>query len=641
MEKNRSKLYLTRTSYRPYVTSFEKIQFHQYRGKGTIEEPYMIDWLLEDAENCQTWNPIYKWALTIFVSVAATAVLFCSSVYVGEFDGLTQDFQPSREIITLGISVNVLGFALGPLIWAPFSEVFGRRIIFIITFVSMTAFNAGSAASQNIWTHIILRFFAGAFGSSAFANSSGTIADLYPANQRGLPLTIFAAAPFLGPVFGSIIGGFTGAAIGWRWIQGIMAIFTGILSIIGIVGLPETYAPVLLYRRAEKLRKITDLFYRSKFEAKSQVTLSHLLKISFSRPWIFLFREPIVLFFAIYMAVIYGIMYMLLGAFPIVYHEQKGWAPGIDGLPFLGMALGIVIGTLYCIWDKRRYTKVTAIYTGTFVPPEARLPPAIVGAFGLPIGLFWFAWTNYSSIHFIVPILAIVPFGFGIVLVFVALINYMIDTYTIYAATVMAANSILRSLFGAAFPLFTARMFRNLGIQWAASIAGFLALLCLPLPYIFWKYGEVIRAWSKYSSEGTASKLQLNETKTNVESNASMIYVTTILSNLSSVIISDDILEKFPFIRTIITYYKLIMSNKTDFTIFNIILKTIFSNLNNDERAYRYDNIVRQFAASVYILGGRTAYEFLRLNILVLLPSVRIIQSYIASFENHLTEGSF
>ncbi|CAF1049269.1 unnamed protein product [Adineta steineri] len=434
MEKNRSKLNLTQTSYRPYVTSFEKIQFHQYRGKGTIEEPYMIDWLLEDAENCQTWNPTYKWALTIFVSVAATAVLFCSSVYVGEFDGLTQDFQPSREIITLGISVNVLGFALGPLIWAPFSEVFGRRIIFIITFVSMTAFNAGSAASQNIWTHIILRFFAGAFGSSAFANSSGTIADLYPANQRGLPLTIFAAAPFLGPVFGSIIGGFTGAAIGWRWIQGIMAIFT-------------------------------------------------------------------------------------------VYHEQKGWAPGIDGLPFLGMALGIVIGTLYCIWDKRRYTKVTAIYTGTFVPPEARLPPAIVGAFGLPIGLFWFAWTNYSSIHFIVPILAIVPFGFGIVLVFVALINYMIDTYTIYAATVMAANSILRSLFGAAFPLFTARMFRNLGIQWAASIAGFLALLCLPLPYIFWKYGEVIRAWSKYSSEATASKLQLNETKTNVESNASMIYV--------------------------------------------------------------------------------------------------------------------
>ncbi|CAF0943953.1 unnamed protein product [Adineta ricciae] len=523
---NTSKFSLTQTTYRRYVTPFEKILSQQYQGQGTTEEPYKIEWILEDPENPQTWNTVYRWMLTVFVSVAATIVLFCSSVYVGEFDGLSQDFQPSREVITLGISVNVLGFALGPLIWAPCSEVFGRRIVFIITFATMTAFNAGSAASVNMWTHIILRFFAGAFGSSAFANSSGTIADLYPTNRRGLPLTIFAAAPFLGPVFGSIIGGFVGAAIGWRWIQGIMAIITGVLTVIGIVGLPETYAPVLLHWRAEKLCNVTGYFYRSKFEEKARITLPYLLKISFSRPWIFLFREPIVLFFAIYMAVIYGIMYMLIGAFPILYHEQKGWAPGIDGLPFLGMAVGIVLGTLYCIWDKRRYTEVTKAYAGSLVPPETRLPPAIVGAFGLPIGLFWFAWTNYSSIHFIVPILAVIPFGFGIVLVFVALINYMIDTYTIYAATVMAANSILRSLFGAAFPLFTARMFQNLGIQWAASIAGFLALLCLPLPFIFWKYGAIIRAWSKYSSEATASKQetpmpQLDKPKINTKANIS------------------------------------------------------------------------------------------------------------------------
>lgn len=247
------------------------------------------------------------------------------------------------------------------------------------------------------------------------------------------------------------LGGFAGAALGWRWVQGIMAILTGVLTTIGIVGLPETYAPVLLHWRAEKLCKTTGLLYRSKFEEKAQITLGHLLKISLSRPWIFLFREPIVLFFSIYMAVIYGILYMLVGAFPILYHEEKHWAPGVDGLPFLGIGAGIVIGIIYCIWDKRRYTRVTATYGDGLVPPEARLPLAIVGAFGLPISLFWFAWTNYPSIHFIVPILAGMPFGFGIVLVFVALVNYMIDSYTIYAATVMAANSILRSLFGAAF----------------------------------------------------------------------------------------------------------------------------------------------------------------------------------------------
>lgn len=109
----RSKFSFTRTTYRPYVTSFDKIEFYQYRGKGTSEEPFIIDWLPEDPENPQTWNAIYKWILAIFVSIAATVVIFCSSVYVGEFNGLNQDFHPSREVITLGISVNVLGFALG------------------------------------------------------------------------------------------------------------------------------------------------------------------------------------------------------------------------------------------------------------------------------------------------------------------------------------------------------------------------------------------------------------------------------------------------------------------------------------------------------------------------------------------------
>lgn len=112
-KRNTTQLSFTRTAYRPYVTPFETIQSHHYRGKGTSEKPYAIDWLSEDPENPQTWNTVYKWALAIFVAVAATTVIFCSSAYVGEFDGLTREFQPSREVIILGISLNVLGFAIG------------------------------------------------------------------------------------------------------------------------------------------------------------------------------------------------------------------------------------------------------------------------------------------------------------------------------------------------------------------------------------------------------------------------------------------------------------------------------------------------------------------------------------------------
>jgi hypothetical protein len=299
-----------------------------------------------------------------------------------------------------------------------------------------------------------------------------------------------------------------------------MAIFTGVIVIIGSIVYPETYAPVLLRWRAEKLSKATGMVYRSKFEEKKQVVLLHLLKTCLSRPWILLFREPIVLLLSVYMAIIYGILYMLFGAFPIVYEEGRGWSTGIGGLAFVGIAVGFIIAVIYCVWDNRRYTKLVDASAGRPVPPEARLPPAIVGAFALPIGLFWFAWTNYPSVHFLASISAGVPFGFGMLLVFLALINYLVDTYIIYAASVLAANSVLRSLFGAAFrkffphrchyliitlvALFTTQMFHNLGIHWAATIPAFLALLCLPMPYIFWKYGAVIRGWSKYSSEAAA-----------------------------------------------------------------------------------------------------------------------------------------
>ncbi len=232
-----------------------------------------------------------------------------------------------------------------------------------------------------------------------------------------------------------------------------MAIFTGVICIIGATIYPETYAPVLLRQRAEKLSKATGLIYRSKFEEKTQIKLIHLLKTSLSRPWALLFREPIVLLLSIYMAIIYGVLYMLFGAFPIVYQEKRRWSSGQTGLAFLGIAVGFAIAAIYCVWDNRRYGRVADANanSGRPIPPEARLPPAIVGACALPIGLFWFAWTNYPQIHYLVSIYAGIPFGFGMMLVFLSSMNYLIDAYLMYAASVLAANSVLRSLFGAIF----------------------------------------------------------------------------------------------------------------------------------------------------------------------------------------------
>jgi hypothetical protein len=292
-----------------------------------------------------------------------------------------------------------------------------------------------------------------------------------------------------------------------------MAIFTGVLWLICAFLVPETYAPVLLRKRALALTKKTGKVYKSKTDVEQGTkSAGSAFKTALTRPWILLFREPIVLLLSIYMAIIYGTLYMLFGAFPIVYQQGRGWSQGIGGLAFVGVAVGMIAAVCYSIWDNKRYNKAIDASDSGIAAPEARLPPALVGSIAMPIGLFWFAWTNSPSIHWIVSIMAGAPFGFGMVLVFLSIMNYLIDSYLIYAASVLAANSVLRSLFGAAFPLFTSNMYAALGIHWASTIPAFLALACVPFPFLFYKYGAQIRLRCKFAAEAAQFLEKMQQT---------------------------------------------------------------------------------------------------------------------------------
>lgn len=416
------------------------------------------------------------------------------------------EFSVSQEVVTLGVSLFVLGFALGPLLWAPFSELYGRQIVFFGTYVAFTAFNAAAAGAPNIWGLLILRFFAAAFGSSPLTNAGGVIADLFSANERGLAMSIFSAAPFMGPVLGPIIGGFLGMTEGWRWVNGLMAIWAGAILVITTALVPETYPPVLLRKRAEKLSKLSGKVYRSRTDIdQGKVSLGEAFSTGLKRPWVLLFCEPIVLLLSLYHAIIYGILYMLFGAFPIVYRQGRGWNEGISGLPFVAVAIGVLLAITYVIvFDNKMYMKKVMASGVGYTTPEARLPMCIVGGIALPIGLFWFAWTNSPSVPWAASVVAAIPFGFGMVLIFLSIMNYLIDSYTIFAASVLAGNGIIRSIFGAAFPLFTKQMYAGLGIHWASSIPAFLAVACIPLPLLFYKYGASIRKKCKYAAQADA-----------------------------------------------------------------------------------------------------------------------------------------
>ena len=279
--------------------------------------------------------------------------------------------------------------------------------------------------------------------------------------------------------------------MGWRWTNWIAVIVSSV-AFMATLFIPETYAPALLRRRAAKRReKTNDKRYWSRYDDKA--ALLPLLKVNLSRPFIMTFTEPILIFWDLYNALVYGILYLCFVAYPIVFNELRGWSPGIGGLAFMGIGIGslLVIAAEPLIRGMINAHKHDP-ETGR-PPPEASVSIICIGAILLPIGQIWFSWTCVPQNHWILPILAGIPFGAGNIIIFIYSSNYLVHSYGIYAASALAGNAVLRSILGAVLPLAGASMYAALGPQWAGTLLGLLEAVCIPIPIIFYLYGSRIR----------------------------------------------------------------------------------------------------------------------------------------------------
>ncbi|UZJ51993.1 hypothetical protein CBS101457_001313 [Exobasidium rhododendri] len=516
MEKNAA---LSMPGWRPWkrhVIAFDVLLDQKYPGAGTRDDPYHVSWITSDPQNPIRMPMHEKVWTTFLISFATMATNICSSAYTGSASSIRADFGVSTTLVTLGLSLFVLGFACGPLFWAPLSEVFGRRHLFIISYASLAMWSAVSIASPNYASFMVFRFLAGAFGSSSLTNSGGTISDLFNAKQRGTAMCFSAAAPFMGPAIGPIIGGFISMRGGWKWTIAFLAFLNGTLALIGALFFAETYAPVLLRQRARHLSRSTGKVYISSTDVGKDVRLSTLLKRCIGRPWMLLYYEPIVSLLGLYIGFVYATLYSFFEAFPIVFQQVRGWNPGVGGLPFLGILVGMLIGLSYIIFvANKKY--VRRLEDDPALQPEVRLLPSLIGAPLFVVGLAGFAATDSPTIQWIVPVIFASFIGMAIVLIYVSVQNYLVDSYMVFAASAIAANSILRSILGAAFPLFTPFMYEpgpagscpkeSCGIHVGPAIAGAIALLFMPFPYLFLRRGEQIRKRCRYSAEA----LQLSE----------------------------------------------------------------------------------------------------------------------------------
>ncbi|GLI80157.1 hypothetical protein PoHVEF18_008508 [Penicillium ochrochloron] len=440
------------------------------------KEEYVVEFAgRDDPLHPQNWPTSKKILTAVILSWTTLNSTFTSSIYSAAIGTVAHEFGVSSEVSTLGLSLYVLGFAMGPIIWAPFSELKGRRLPLLLSMFGFTIFQFTVATAENLQTIMLCRFFGGFFGACPLAVVAAVLADIYNNRVRGLAIVVFAMTVFTGPLIASTLGGFIVQSLGWRWTEYLTGIMGASALLIDLFLLHETYPPIILVHKAAELRRRTSNWGIHAKQEEIEVDIRELIQKNLLRPIKLLFLEPIVLFLSIYMAFLYGLLYLFLTAYPIVFQNIHGFAPGVAGLPYWGLVVGEICGGLYIILTQPSYNRKLDANEGVPVP-EWRMPPAIIGSVAFAGGLFWFGWSGFKAeIHWAVPMAS-------------------------GAASALAANSILRSSAGAGFPLFAPAMFKSMGVNWASTLLGCVAVLMIPLPIIIYVYGPGIRAKSKFAT---------------------------------------------------------------------------------------------------------------------------------------------
>ncbi|KAM3079652.1 hypothetical protein ACMFMG_006065 [Clarireedia jacksonii] len=450
----------------------------------------------EDHRNPYNWSMAKRVYHTLLIGIFGLTVTFASSVYTPAVPDIMRIFNVSEAAALLPFSLFLLGLGFGPVLAAPLSERFGRTATYLISLPLFALFIVGAGASQTFGGLVACRLLAGIFASPPLVVGAGTNADLWKPESRAVTATLFALCPYLGPALGPLIGGFAVAKKGWRWTEWIILFFC-FVSLAAAVGMKETYKKTILERDARK-RGV-----KAAPGPSGLAALKFVFYITFFRPIHMLYTEPIVIAWSIYIAFNFAVLYSFFAAFPLVYSTIYGFDIQQIGLTFISLAIGSIVATVTVIlvdrlWYQKKHASRNSRWSTGLVPPEYRLHSAMIGSFGLPVGLFWFAWTAKADVHWISSVIAAVFIAWGNLCVFMSGLLYLLDVYeALMGASAVAATSLLRYVLAAVFPLFITPMYTRLHVGWATSIFGFISVALMPIPWVLFKWGPSLRRSSK------------------------------------------------------------------------------------------------------------------------------------------------
>ncbi|KAJ6080788.1 hypothetical protein N7499_005662 [Penicillium canescens] len=486
-------------NHEPIQERYENPSYSRFR---RVASKTIVSFGQNDPENPVNWGRKRKFLVLASGVMQVMNSTIGSSICSNAIPQIAEEFNITNQAaLVLPISIFLIGYILGPLLWGPSSEYFGRKPPLLIAYCGFMIFTLACAVADSYTSLLIFRLLNGMVASAPIATVGGLFADVHDdPTLRGRLMAYFMACTTFGPIIGPWVSGFV-AVVSWRWCFWIGLICSG-ATLPLVIFMPETYGPVILKRRAHKLRKDTgNSSIVSPLDVESR-NVREMFLITISRPFRMIMHEYIVSLSSLYLALAYAIFYLYFEAYPIIFQGIYKMSPGVSGLMFLPIGIGAILACGVFLWYDGYLARAKARNAEwAFIEEYRRLPLACIGGPLYVISLFWVGWTSSPNIHWVVPFLSGIPFGMGYLLIFMAMLNYLTDAYETLSASAQSAASCTRSILGAVIPLAAKPMFDRLGVAWACSLIAFLSLVVSIIPFAFIRYGDRIRANSKFCQE--------------------------------------------------------------------------------------------------------------------------------------------
>ncbi|KAK8211370.1 hypothetical protein M8818_003337 [Zalaria obscura] len=480
------------------------------RTEPTDDDVQLVAWNGPDDPDIPfNWPTSKKWVLTITALLGTLTVLINGTAITVAAADINEEFGISDASFPNSywpVSSWTVGGALFMMIFLPILEDVGMRLGYLVTYALFILFLIPQAVAQNFWTLVIVRFFAGGCVSVLANIICSIICDIWEGDRgRSVPMSMYITCYLVGSTIGPVIGGAIHQSLGWRWILWIQLIWTGIFYPIFFLLIAETRGPVLLRRRAKRIRAKTGkkAYTREELEGTD---LWAVIRVSVKRPMYMLCTEWVVFTFTLWSAFSVGTVYVFTQSVEQVFNELYGFESYSAGYVQGAVVIGQIVGWFPVQLNSRWYFASAARnkeFPGVPIP-EARLYMSILGGFvGMTGGMFVYAWTSYPQIHWIAPTIGLGMVGFGINVVVSAIADYVTDAYSKYAASVVAAIAFGENIVAAFLPLAASSMYTTLGFQWASSLLGFISLILAMAPVVLLIWGPEVRRRSPFMSQAT------------------------------------------------------------------------------------------------------------------------------------------